>query len=169
MEQKKSEDLSLSPHRRRVEAWREWLPTVWQFNAFCTLHFHQAVPLDHARSRLWRFLTDMQRHATIFDFNFYERPWSERIDGVIIPEKIEYSTHYHLLLQIPEYSQVISFYENGPQIWKRISKTGTFYIKEQTDPEEWKKIISYATKESHKDLNYGEMILVRELWHRKTA
>ena len=156
----------LPEHRRRVEAWREWLPTVFQFNAFGTLHFNKdRVSLEYARKHLFRFLTDVQKKPSMFGAKFYELPWHQRIDGVVIPEEINASTHYHFLLQLPD-SKIQTFYDRGRTVWKKVSKSGHFWLKEDLNPDHWKKIISYATKETHKDENYGNLILVRECWHQ---
>jgi len=156
--------IELPEHRRRVEAWREWLPTVWKFNTFGTLHFNQgAVSLTYAQKRLFRFLTDVQKKGVLFGRRFYELPWNERIDGVLVPEKINDSTHYHFLFQMPQ-EKIQTFYIEGIRAWKKVNESGVMWLKEQHDPEHWKKIISYATKEQHKDNNYQNLILVRECW-----
>jgi len=159
-------NYELPEHRRRVEAWREWLPKRFRFNTFGTLHFNQGeVSLVYARKRLFRFLTDIQKRPSMFGEKFYEIPWQFRIDGVIVPELINSSTHYHFLLQIPD-SKIQTFYELGETTWKKVTESGKFWSKKVLGEDHWRRIISYATKETHKDENYGNLILVRECWHQ---
>ena len=156
--------IELPEHRKRVQAWREWLPQRWNFNVFGTLHFNQSdVTLTYGRKRLFRFLTDVQKKGVLFGRKFYELPWEERIDGVIVPEKIDCNIHYHFLFQMPS-SKIQHFYSEGARVWKTVHEPGKFWSREQSDPAQWEKIISYATKEQHKDLNYQNLILVRECW-----
>lgn len=157
--------IELPEHRRRVEAWRQWLPTVWKFNVFGTLHLNaDSVSLDYARRRLFRFLTDVQKPHSMFGKKFYNLPWRHRIDGIVVPEKIKESTHYHFLFQMPPH-KIQTFNDIGERVWKKVTESGKFWLKEQTDPSHWERIISYATKETHKENNYQNLILVREFWH----
>ena len=150
------------PHIQRVDALREHIVSFFNLNRFVTASFNlHGLSTDQGRKRLRFFLRDTEKK--LFGKRVNHLPATERLDGIIFPEHIGSNFHYHMTLQVPP-SKLEQFDSLAPKVWERVFDAGSIHIQNPLTHNDWKKVVSYVTKESHKELNFENFVLLREFW-----
>ena len=157
------------PHNNYIpkslyKALPNWLETL-NFTHFVTLTFNQREfhrpdqILEYARDKIKFFHAKLDR--CFLGSNFYKKPKDQRTLFIAFPEKIPTNMHYHILMRIPVIHEN-RFNVYAEKIWTSIISSGTYDCKVLKEVYDANGLISYATKEQFKNVNFEHTIISSE-------
>lgn len=115
--------------------------------------------LEYARDKIKFFHAKLDR--CLLGSNWYKKSKEERTLFIAFPEKIPVNMHYHALIKISEKNDS-RFNANAERIWTSIVPSGTYDCKFLKYAPDKKGLISYATKEQFKNVNFNHTIISSE-------